>query len=153
MHNISQTEKGHGRIETRTAYVTNETDWLTQKSEWKKLVCIGAVHTESESRKGRSSEWHYYISSRQLTPEKLLHHARMEWSVEAMHRLLDVHFEEDWCRVEDKNVQSNLNILRKAAINIIKLYKSKTGSKQAISKIMLDCLLDNRNILSVVGEN
>lgn len=58
----------------------------------------------------------------------------MEWSVEAMHWLLDVHFDEDWCRVEDKTVQSNLNIFRKAAINLIKLFKERTGSKQAISK-------------------
>ena len=33
---------------------------------------------------------------------ELLHHTRMERSVETMHWLLDVHFEEDWCRVEDK---------------------------------------------------
>lgn len=46
----------------------------------------------------------------------------------------------------------NLNIFRKAAINLIKLFKGRTGSKQAISKIMLDCLLDNRNIFRVVGE-
>lgn len=73
--------------------------------------------------------------------------------MEAMHWLLDVHFEEDWCRVEDKTVQSNLNIFRKAAINIIKLFKTNTESKQAISKIMLDCLLDTRLILRVLNEN
>lgn len=77
----------------------------------------------------------------------------MEWSVEAMHWLLDVHFAEDWCRVEDKTVQSNLNIFRKAAINIIKLFKATTKSKQAISKIMLDCLLNPNLILRVVNEN
>lgn len=73
--------------------------------------------------------------------------------MEAMHWLLDVHFDEDWCRVEDKTVQSNLNIFRKTAINLIKLFKERTGSKQAISKIMLDCLQDSRHILRVVDEN
>lgn len=153
MQSASKVGKGHGRIEKRTAFVTQKIDWLTQKIEWKKLICIGAVNTEFESKKGRSSEWHYYISSRPLTPEELLHHARMEWSVESMHWLLDVHFEEDWCRVEDKTVQSNLNIFRKAAINLIKIFKSRTESKNAISKIMLDCLLDTANILSVIAEN
>ena len=47
-----------------------------------------------------------------------------------MHWLLDVHFEEDWCRVEDKNIQKNLNIFRKCAINLIKLYKSESESKK-----------------------
>lgn len=153
MDRIIKREKGHGRIEKRTAFVTNDIDWLEEKSQWKKLSCIGAVHTEFESKKGKSSEWHYYISSRSLSAEELLHHARMEWSVEAMHWLLDVHFEEDWCRVEDKTVQSNLNIFRKAAINLIKLFKSRTESKKAISKIMLDCLLDSDNILRILSEN
>lgn len=70
-----------------------------------------------------------------------------------MHWLLDVHFEEDFCRVEDKNVQQNLNMLRKLALNIIKQYKSTTKSKKAISKIMLDCLLDCTSLLKVIYEN
>lgn len=153
MDRISKTEKGHGRIGKRTAIVTNEIDWLSQQNEWKGIACIGAIHTEFESKKGKSSEWHYYISSRKLNAEELLHHARMEWSIESMHWLLDVHFEEDWCRVEDKTVQSNLNIFRKAAINIIKIFKTKTESKQAVSNIMLDCLIDPRLISRVVFEN
>ena len=153
MKTISKTEKNRGRIETRTAYVTYDTDWLYQKSEWKKLCCIGAIHTQFETKNGKSDEWHYYISSRQMTPDELLHHARMEWSVESMHWLLDVHFEEDWCRVEDRNVQQNLNILRKAAINLIKLFKTNTQSKKAISKIMFDCLLDSYTILRVLNQN
>ena len=35
MKTISKTEKNRGRIETRTAYVTYDTDWLYEKSEWK----------------------------------------------------------------------------------------------------------------------
>lgn len=153
MDKISKTEMGHGRIEKRTAFVTDKIDWLTQRNEWVGVSCIGAIHTEFDSKKGKTSEWHYYISSRKMNAEELLHHARMEWSVEAMHWLLDIHFEEDWCRVEDKTIQNNLNIFRIAAINIIKLFKSNTDSKQAISKIMLDCLLDSRFILMVLNEN
>ena len=95
MKTICKTEKNRGRIENRTAYVTYDTDWLYQKSEWKKLCCIGAIHTQFETKKGKSDEWHYYISNRDMTPDQLLHHARMEWSVESMHWLLDVYFEED----------------------------------------------------------
>lgn len=52
-------------------------EWLEQKQEWKTLCCIGAIHTEFESKKGKSNEWHYYISSRPMSPQQLLHHARM----------------------------------------------------------------------------
>ena len=77
----------------------------------------------------------------------------MKWAVESMHWLLDVHFEEDWCRVEDKVVQQHLNMFRKAAINLIRLFKSRTESNKAISKIMLDCLIDSSSILRVIGQN
>lgn len=153
MQSISKTEKSHGRIETRTAYVTTEIEWLEKRKDWSSLCCIGAIHTEFSTKKGKSSEWHYYISSRILTPEELLHHARMEWAVESMHWLLDVHFEEDWCRVEDRAIQQNLNILRKSALNIIKLFKDRTKTKKAISRIMFDCLLDPKSIFRVWGEN
>ena len=153
MQCTSKTEKGHGRIETRTAYVTYDINWLNQKSEWKKLCCIGAINTKSETDKGVTNEWHYYISSRKMTAEELLHHARMEWSVEAMHWLLDVHFEEDWCRAEDKNIQQNLNIIRKCAINLIKLFKAETQSKRPMSNIMFDCLLDLQALLQIVDKN
>lgn len=153
MSSISKTEKNYGRIETRTAYVTSQIEWLEQRKEWKNLCCIGAIHTEFDTKNGKSSEWHYYISSRKLTAEQLLHHARMEWSVESMHWLLDVHFEEDWCLVEDKAVQQHLNMFRKAAINLIKLFKERTKTKRAISNIMLDCLIDSDSIVRVVGEN
>ncbi len=74
-------------------------------------------------------------------------------SVEVRNWLLDVHFEEDWCLVEDKAVQQHLNMFRKAAINLIKLFKQHTQTKRAISNIMLDCLIDSNCIVRVVGEN
>jgi len=56
-----------------------------------------------------------------------------------MHWLLDVHFDEDFCRSADANEQQNLNIARKAALNYVKDYKVRTNSKRPISKVMLDC--------------
>jgi hypothetical protein len=87
-------EKSRDRMEKRTAYVTTDIGWMNEKSKWKNLACIGAIKTESERKGEKTEEWHYYISSRPLTAPELLHHARMEWAVETMHWLLDVHFEE-----------------------------------------------------------
>ncbi len=143
-------EKNRGRIEKHTAFVTTNISWLAGREEWESLKCIGAVHTEFEEKGRKSSEWHYYISSRELTAGKLLHHARMEWCVETMHWPLDVHFGEDGCRVEDRNIQQNLNMPRKLTINLIKRHKAISGSKRAISKIMFDCLLDPSLICDIV---
>ena len=153
MKNTVRTEKNRDRIETRTAYVAHEIDWLGRKEEWKNLSCIGAINKKTITENGEANEWYYYISSRLLTPEELLHHARMEWSVETMHWLLDVHFNEDHCRTQDKNIQLNLNIARKCAINLIKLFKKETGSKKPISNIMLDCLVDERDLLQIIDRN
>lgn len=140
MEKASEREKNRDRIEKRSAFVTNETGWLIGREEWPGLSSIGAVHTEFAPPKGKTEEWHYYISSRKLTATELLHHVRMEWTVETMYWLLDVHFGEDYCRVEDPNIQQNLNMLRKAAINLIKRYKERAVSKRSMSKIMFDCL-------------
>jgi len=150
MNTETTLEKNRGRVERRTAYTTDNIHWLHNKADWEKLICIGAIHTQVTTPKGTTNEWHYYISSRNLTAKELLTHARLEWSVETLHWLLDVHFDEDHCRIEDKTVQQNLNIIRKIALNTIKCYKANTNNKRPISKIMLDCTLDPLYLLNVI---
>jgi len=150
--NIKETyEKNRGREEYRKAFVTHDIEWLPGKDDWKGLVCIGAINTQFTTKNEKTNEWHYYISSKKLTAEELLRHARAEWSVETMHWLLDVHFREDFCRVESKNVQQNLNIFRKVCLNSIKIYKKEMGDKRPISKIMLNNLLEPKNLLNILA--
>jgi len=139
---FATTEKNGGRIEKRTGYVSQDIDWLYGRENWEKLTSIGAIHTEFEKGGKKSSEWHYYISSAALTAEDLLKHARLEWGVEAMHWLLDVHFSEDKTRVFDMNVQKLLNIMRKVALNLSKEYKAMTESKIPISGVLKRNLFD-----------
>lgn len=73
--------------------------------------------------------------------------------MESMHWLLDVHFEEDQCRIESKDVQRSLNMFRKAVINLIKHFKNRNNSKTVISNIMFECLMDSRMISRVILEN
>jgi len=80
---------------------------------WPKLSTIGAVRRE----------WSYYISSSKLGPEELLSRVRLEWSVESMHWLFDVHFAEDGTRVWDMKVQKALNTARKIALNMARMFK------------------------------
>jgi predicted transposase YbfD/YdcC len=150
MDTATTLEKNSGRIERRIGFTTHDIDWLYGKEEWAGLTCIGAINTQFTTPKGTTNEWHYYISSRNLTAEELLRHARYEWSVESMHWLLDVHFEEDFCRAEDKNIQQNLNMIRKIVLNSIRYYKNLSGSLLPFSKIMLDCLLHPENLLPIL---
>lgn len=142
-------EKNRDRIETRTAFTTTDIDWMPQKGNWENLSCIGAIKTAFERNGEKSEEWHYYLSSRRLSASELLHHARMEWAVESMHWLLDIHYAEDSCRIQALGLQKNLNMLRKCALSMIKQYKTRTSSRKAISQIMFDCLLDCNNLLLI----
>lgn len=146
MDKCTHTEKNGGRIEKRTAYTTTEIDWLTGKEQWKNLSCIGAIHTEFTKGDKLSSEWHYYISSRKLSPDELLKHERLEWAVESMHWLLDVHFQEDKTKVWDMNVQEVLNIMRKIALNLAREYKNRFEPRKPISGILKRNLFDVNNL-------
>lgn len=138
----SITEKSRDRIETRTAYTTADVSWIFGKEKWKNLCSIGAIKTEFDRKGVKTEEWHYYISSRKLTALELLHHARMEWAVESMHWILDVHFLEDFCRIVNRTIQQNLNMLRKFALSMISQFKASSNSKRPLSQIMFNCLLD-----------
>ena len=152
MDRVSRTERGHGRKETRRAYTSADVSWQPGGRVWPELKCIGAIHTRFETSKGVTEEWHYYISSKALRAQELLHHAREEWSVESMHWLLDVHFDEDRCRVQSKNVQQNLNMLHKCALNIIRIHKRATQSKLPLNGIMFGALMNPQALLPLLGK-
>lgn len=125
-------EKNRSRIERRTAYTTHNIVTMRDKT---------------------TLTWHYYISSRELSAEELLRRARLEWTVETMHWLLDVHFREDMCRITEETTQRNLNIFRKVAINNVKVYKEKVKPKTPLSHIMFDCLMNPEMLKMVLNEN
>jgi predicted transposase YbfD/YdcC len=135
-------EKNGGRIEKRTAYASHDIEWLDGHENFKNLSCIGAIHRQFEKDGKTSNEWHYYISSKPLSAKELLVHARMEWGVEAMHWLLDVHFSEDKTRVWNMGLQKTLNIMRKTVLNLVRLYKSKKCPKSPLVGILRRNLFD-----------
>lgn len=54
--------------------------------------------------------------------------------------MFDVIFEEDLCRVDDRTIIQNLNILQKLALNLVKSFKAKSNLQKTVSKIMFDFL-------------
>ena len=153
MDSATKRETGHGRVETRSAYTSDDVSWQPGGRKWPELKCIGAIHTRFETKKGVTQKWHYYISSKALSAQELLHHARTEWSVESMHWLLDVHFDEDRCRVQSKNIQQNLNMLHKMALNIIRIHKRETQSKLPLNGIMFRALMNPHALLPLLAKN
>jgi len=141
MAKVTKTEKGHGRIEKRTAFVTHEVQWLAQFGKWHGVQSLGAIMTNTETR--------YYISSRKLSPMELLQITRNEWAVESMHWQLDVIFNEDRTTIHEENAQKTLNILRKTVLNVVRVYRDRFEPKLNMVDIMRNCLFDP-DILIVV---
>jgi predicted transposase YbfD/YdcC len=149
MDTETQIEKNRGRLEERIAYTTSDMDWLTQKNKWG-LNCFGTINRKTTYKGKTTDEWHYYISNRPLSASEMLKYSRREWCVESMHWLLDVNLDEDFCRIQDEDVQKNLNVIRKMALNCIQNYKKNTRCKNAVSNIMLDNLVNFEKLLKLM---
>ncbi|MCL2774536.1 MAG: ISAs1 family transposase [Oscillospiraceae bacterium] len=142
LEKVTKVEKGHGRIDKRTAFVTYEVEWLQKSGKWHGTQSLGAIATTTETR--------YYISSRKLSPLELLEITRNEWSVESMHWQLDVIFNEDRTTLLEENAQKTLNILRKTVLNVVRTYRDRFEPKLNMVDIMRNCLFDDDFLLLVL---
>jgi predicted transposase YbfD/YdcC len=74
----------------------------------------------------------YFISSLSLNVKEIACAIRGHWMIESEHWHLDVTFGEDANRTLDEFVAFNLNILRKLALNFLRLVD--VGKKQSLRK-------------------
>ena len=118
--------KGHGRMELRTARVISNFDELVPASKrWpdmKSLVAIDSLREDTVSGK-QTCETRFYISSRPLGPEDAIKGTRQHWEVEnKLHWRLDVSFGQDANQTRSKYAAENLAVVRHFALNIIRNY-------------------------------
>lgn len=129
------TEAGHGRIDTRRVWATDQIKWLKRRDEWKNLTSVVVVEsTRKLLGKDPQVQTHrrYYIGSAPcVTGEKFAHLIRNHWSIEnAQHWSLDMAFNEDQSRVRKDHGDQNLAVLRRIALGLLRRDKSvKLGAK------------------------
>jgi len=118
-------EKGHGRIEKRYYCLSEEIEWLPQKTEWKNLKSIGMVRSVVEKSGQITEEIRYFITS--LTDVTTFAKAvRRHWGIEnSLHWVLDAVFHEDGCRTRKDNSAENFSVIRRIALNILKNFPAK----------------------------
>ena len=122
-------EADHGRIETRTATVSTEVEWLRQQHRWPGLQAVGKVERVRETAEKTTRETAYYLLSTPLTPQRLNEVARQHWGVEnSLHWRLDVVMNEDQDQTRMGHGPENLAVLRHMAINAMQ----KEGSKGSL---------------------
>ena len=115
-------EKAHGCIEKREYWQTDDISWLAQKKEWAGLKSIAVTKNTIIKKNGDIvTEFRYFISSLPVDINEIARAIRSHWMVESYHWHLDVTFREDANHTIEQDAAYNLNIIKKMAINTLKL--------------------------------
>ena len=121
--------KDHGRIETRECWVTSDPEYLNfidPDGSWQKLRSLVIIKATREKEGATSSQIRYYISSVDAGAKRMMQFVRQHWEVEnKLHWSLDVTFREDDSRVRSGHAPENLALIRKMALNLLRLNKTK----------------------------
>ena len=122
----TQANKGHGRIETRTASISDDVAWLQERHRWPGLPAVGKITASRQQGDRTSVETRYYLLSRASSPERFNAIVREHWGIKNwLHWVLDVVFNEEQSRNRKDNCPENLALLRKLALNLARLEPSK----------------------------
>jgi predicted transposase YbfD/YdcC len=114
-------DKGHGRIEKREYYHSDEIAALPRVKQFKGAKSIGMVRSTRIIAEQRTTQVRYYISSLEMDAEKLAHAVRSHWSVENnLHWTLDMSFREDDSRMRSGYSAENFAMMRRMALSIMK---------------------------------
>lgn len=145
-----ETEKGHGRIETRRVTVLWELSLLRDAAAWEGLHCIAEVERRRTIGDHTSTEVRHIISSVRTNDARELGRAcRAHWGVEnGLHWCLDVSFREDDSRVRMGHAAENLSRLRRIILNMLRLDKTK---KRSIRAKKLLAAWDHDYLLKLLG--
>jgi predicted transposase YbfD/YdcC len=142
-------EKSGGRIEERV-YELLDIEDLPAAKEWAGCTSVGRVTRRRTKGHKTSVEVCFYITSLDLEIEKFAKSVRKHWGVEnGLHLALDVIFEEDKHRYQDRVGAANLSLLRKVALGILtkdtslKCGRRAKQMRAATSSIYRDHLIKN----------
>jgi predicted transposase YbfD/YdcC len=120
-------EKARGGVVTREYWQTGDIAWLGQRKDWAGLKSIAMTRNTTVRDGKETMETRYYISSLPPGVAEVARAIRGHWIVESYHWHLDVTFREDANQTMEKQAAFNLNIMRKLALNILRIYE--TGKK------------------------
>lgn len=120
------TQKARGCVERREYWQTSEIEWLPQRKEWSDLRTIAMTRNVIRKNEKETTETRYFISSLALDINEIARAIRGHWMVESYHWHLDVTFREDDNHTLEKQAAYNLNIIRKLALNILKIFEVGT---------------------------
>jgi predicted transposase YbfD/YdcC len=115
-----QSDSAHDRHELRRASVIARP---ADAPAFPDLAVIGRIEAERRANGKLTRTVHYVVSSRRLSPRRMLEVTRTHWSVEnQLHWRLDVVFNEDDARTRKNYGPQNLAVLRRIALDILRAH-------------------------------
>jgi len=125
-HPVARVETtGHGRTETRTATVV-AAKGLAAHHDFPGLKAFGRIEATREIDGKPTSETRFFALSWSPAPEVLLSTVRAHWAIEnALHWQLDVSFREDAARNRKDHGPTNIAVLRRRALDVVRRDPSK----------------------------
>lgn len=128
---LTQVDKGHGRLETRRYWQSDQLGWFADRKKWAGLRSVGVVEATRQVGDKTTVERRYYLSSLPKDVAQLVKAVRGHWAVEnSLHWVLDVVFGEDQSRARTGHAVANLGLLRRLALNLLRRDKTcKRGAK------------------------
>jgi len=126
------TEKGHGRLETRTYYFTTDLSQISTIDNWDGIENIGMVESERRIGNKIEQETRYYINRGDTHVRDFSKHVRSHWSIEnKLHWRLDVIFHEDGAHLRVNHAPENMAIIRHIAVNLLTSERTMKVGTQA----------------------
>lgn len=123
---FTKKEQGHGRVEERTYVVVEVVDGIRDHAAWAKLTTVGMCVNERTINGKTSTEARYFIGSRRMSAKRYGATLRNHWGIENnLHWQLDMAFDEDASRIQERNAAENFAWLRRIALSLLKQHPSK----------------------------
>jgi predicted transposase YbfD/YdcC len=142
-----QTEQGHGRVETRCAWINADLEAELRAAGWPGLQSIGMVEATRTLGGKTSVEPRFYLSSLPPDAEQFAQAVRKHWGIEnQLHWSLDVTFREDQSRLRTGHGAENFAVLRHLALNLLR----QEPSAKSLPRKRLACALNPDYLLTVL---
>jgi predicted transposase YbfD/YdcC len=132
-------ERGHGRQEERSYVVIQNVEGIRDRSLWRQLTAVGMCYSERTVNGQTSREARYFIGSRRLSAKRYGKALRNHWGIENnLHWQLDMTFDEDASRIQERNAAHNFAWLRRIALSLLKQNDSKLSIRGKRKAAALD---------------
>jgi predicted transposase YbfD/YdcC len=115
------TEQGHGRLEKRSYVVIHHVEGIRDRASWPGLTTVGMCCSERTVDGQTTAEVRYFMGSRRMSAKRYGAALRDHWRIEnCLHWQLDLTFDEDASRLQERNAAENFAWLRRMALSLLK---------------------------------